>query len=215
MNYREVSENSQPTTLLGNAVFLPMVSPVKILAYAEYADSNVVARVNQVIDWAARARGRNYQIATVTQPVDVNNSLKKPDFDVFLVYEQPNAPAGTLGNYGTQWSKTIESFSFVGGVIVVLDGNTGVREMGDLLTNSAILPVSAKTNMSRKQVYNRDPGDVLGVNVVSPFLALRDSCVFTTTVTEDANTSFVVTDNPSSAADRKPLAVHRIAVPDF
>lgn len=215
MNYREVAASSQATTLLGNAVFLPMANPVKIMAYAEYADTAVVARVNQVIDWAARARGRSYQIATLTNPNDVNSSLKKPDFDVFLVYEQSLAPSGKLGDYGTQWSQTIESFSFVGGVIVVLDGNSGIGEMGELFTNSAILPVTGKTNMSRKEVYNRDPGDVVGVNVVSPFLALRDSCVFTTSATEDANTSFVVTDNPTSAADRKPLAVHRIAVPEL
>ena len=215
MNYREVAQASQPTTLLGNAVFLPMENPVKILAFAEFADSNVLARVNQVIDWAARARGRSYQIATLTDPDQVNSTLKKPDFDVFLVYDQQLATAGKLADYGTQWSKTIESFSFVGGVVVVLDGNTGTREMGDLLTNAAILPVTGKTNMSRKQVYNRDPGDVIGVNVVSPFLAPRDSCVFTTTAGEGANTSFVVTDNPTDPADRRPLAVHRIAVPQL
>jgi hypothetical protein len=192
-----------------------MENPVKILAFAQYADSTVRGRVNQVIDWAARARGRTYQIMTVNAPDDVNSLLKKPDFDVFLIYDQQLAPTGVLGGYGTQWGKAIESFSFVGGVIIGLDGNTGVQEMGELLTNAAILPVSGKSSMSRKQVYNREPGDVVGVNVVSPFLAPRDSCVFTTSATTDTNTSFVITDNPTDAADRRPLAVHRITVPEL
>jgi hypothetical protein len=215
MNYREVSQYSQPTTLLGNAVFLPMNSPVKILAYAEYPDATVRARVDTVIRWAGQARGRSYSITAVTTPDEVNGKLKKPDFDVFLVYDQQLAPAGTLGTYGTQWSKTLESFSYVGGVIVVLDGNTGQREMGELLTNSALLPVSGETSVSRTQVYNRDPGDVIGVNVVSPFLAPRDSCVFTTSAVDDLTTSLVVTDNPATPSARRPLAVHRIAVPQL
>jgi len=215
MNYREVVSTSQaPITLLGNAVFLPLINPVKVLAFSQYADPTVQARVDQTIGWAAQARGgRTFQITTVTNPDDVNAQLQKPDYDVFLIYDQQLAAAGILGGYGTQWSKAIESFSFVGGIIVALDGNTGAREMGVLLTNAGILPVTAQSTVSRTQVYNRRAGDVIGVNVVSPFLAPRDACVFTTSAVDDSITSFVVTDNPTLATDRRPVAVHRIAIP--
>lgn len=214
MNFREVAQYSQPTTLLGNAVFLSMESPVKILAYSQYADSAVTTRVNAVIDWAARARGRSYQIATITDPDLVNRQLKKPDFDVFLVYDQKDAPTGTLGAYGTQWNKTLESFSYVGGVIVALDGNTGVKEMPELLTNASLLSTSGHSGVSRTQVYNISPGNVIGANVVSPFMAPRDSCVFTTTLAAgDTTTTWVIADKLANSVGLRPLAVHRIAIP--
>jgi hypothetical protein len=213
MNYREASQGSQATTLLGNAVFLPMPNPIKILAYSEFAESNVQRRVDTAIGWAGAARGRSYQITTITNPDELSTKLKKTDYDVFLIYDQQLAPDGVLGNYGVQWIQTLESFSFVGGVIVVLDGSTGARQMGEFMTNAAILPVTGETAFNREQAYNRDPADILGANVVSPFLAPRDSCVFSTSATNDATTSLVVTDNPSNVADRRPLAVHRIAIP--
>lgn len=213
MNYAENTPNSQPTNLLGNAVFLPLFNPVKILAYDEFASANPRARVDLTISWASAARGRGYQITSINQPEAVNSQLKKPDYDLFLVYDQPLAPAGTLATYGTQWAKTLESFSHVGGVIVVLSGATGTKEMSQLLTSARLLEVTSESVMSRQQVYNRAPADAIGVNVVSPFLAPRDSCVFTTPTPTDNSTIFVVTDEPESGIARRPLAVHRIAVP--
>ena len=213
MIYSENTQNSQPTSLLGNAIFLPLFNPVKILAYDEFASASSQARVDLTISWASAARGRGYQVTTISQPEAVNTQLKKPDYDLFLVHDQPLAPAGTLAAYGTQWAKTLESFSHVGGVIVVLSGATGTKEMGDLLTNARLLEVTSETDMSRQQVYNRAPADAIGVNVISPFLAMRDSCVFTTPTPTDALTIFVVTDEPEAGIARRPVVVHRIAIP--
>jgi hypothetical protein len=213
MNFAEATQYSQPTNLLGNAVFLPLFNPVKILAYDEFAAANPRARVDLTIAWASAARGRAYQITSINQPEAVNVQLKKPDYDLFLVYDQPLAPAGTLSSYGTQWAKTLESFSHVGGVIVVLSGATGTKEMSQLLTSARLLEVTSETAVSRTQVYNRAPADAIGVNVVSPFLAPRDSCVFATSTPSDSSTVFVVTDEPATGVARRPLAVHRIAIP--
>jgi hypothetical protein len=213
MNFLEASQASQPTQLLGNAVFLPLFNPVKILAYNQFAVASVLTRVNQTIEWASQLRGSGYRITYVSTPEAVNEQLKKPDYDVFLVYDQALAPTGTLATYGTQWAKTLESFSFVGGTIIVLSGATGTKEMGQLLTNARLLEVTAESTVSRKQVYLRQPGDTIGRYVVSPFLAPRDSCVFTTPTPTDRMTVFVVSDDATSATAQRPVVVHRIMIP--
>lgn len=214
MNYREISATSQSTTLIGNAVLIPLTNPVKILAFSQYADVTVRSRVDTAITWAAQNRGRTVPtITTVNNPDDVNSRLKKPDYDVFLIYDQQAAPAGVLGDYGAQWQKTLESFSYVGGIVLALDGNTGTREMGDLLTNAGILPVSAQSTVSRTDIFVRAAGDIIGANLTSPFRAPLDSCVFTTSAVEDSTTTFVVTDNPATVSARRPVVVHRTAIP--
>ncbi|HEY5960590.1 MAG TPA: hypothetical protein VIV60_28750 [Polyangiaceae bacterium] len=212
MNFLETTQASQATQLLGNAVFLPLFNPVKILAYDQYVSPTVRTRVDQTIEWASALR-RAYRITYISSPEAVNQQLKKPDFDVFLVYDQPLAPAGTLGTYGTQWAKTLESFSHVGGTIVVLSGATGTKEMGQLLTNSRLLEVTAESSVSRKDVYLRQPGDTIGHSVFSPFRAPRDSCFFTTPTPTDSMTVFVVSDNATSATSQRPVVVHRIMIP--
>jgi hypothetical protein len=212
MDYSVTAQNSQPTKLLGNAVFLPLSNPVKILAYDEFANPNVRARVDTTIAWAAL--GRTYLPPTyVSQSEAVNAQLKKPDYDVFLVYDQPLAPAGTLSTYGSQWAKTLESFSHVGGVIIVLDGATGVKEMGQFLTSARLLEVTKESAVSGSWVYNRQEGDIIGNYVVSPFLAPQNSCVFTTPAPKDSMSIFVVTDDASPVSAQRPVVVHRITIP--
>lgn len=213
MNYREASPNSQATNLLANSVLLPRFNPVKILAYDEFAEPSVSASVNATIGWASLMIGRAHQITTISSPQSVNTQLKKPDFDTFLLYEQSLAPSGTLANYGTQWAKALESFSFVGGVIVVLSGSTGTKEMPQFLTSARLLEVTAEQVVSRAQLYNRQPADAIGVNVVSPFLAPWDSCVFSTPAPIDSSTVFVVTDEAAPGLEQRPVVVHRIAIP--
>lgn len=214
MNFRETTPDAQPTYLLGNAVLLPRFEPVKILAYTEFADPGVVAAVDATIGWAATSViGRNYTTTRVSQPQAVNEQLKKPDYDTFLVYEQSLAPSGTLASYGTQWAKTLESFSHVGGVIVVLSGSSGTKEMPQFLTNGRLLEVSAETAISRTHIFNRDQGDSIGTGVLDEFLAPWDTCTFETPAPSDSSTVFVVTDDAPTAAEQRPVVVHRIAIP--
>jgi hypothetical protein len=211
MNYREINPAWTTNTLLGNAIFQARTNPVKILAYDEFADANVRARVDTAIGWASATQGWTYRITSVRLPEDVNAQLKKPDFDVFLVYEQPLAPTGTLSSYGSQWAKTIESFSHVGGVVVVMSGATGTKEMGELLTSSRMLEVTRETAINQTMVYNNGMG--IGAGVASTFLAPYDTCVFATPTPSDSTTFFVVTDDGTNAAGRRPVVIQRIASP--
>ena len=97
MDYQQNFQNSSQTVLLGNAVFLPFANPMRILAYDQYVQNNVRQRVDQTIAWSATARGRTYKITSVSTASDVPQKLNVLDYEVFFVYDQPNAPAGTLG----------------------------------------------------------------------------------------------------------------------
>lgn len=213
MNYQQNFQSSSQTVLLGNAVFLPFANPVRILAYDQYAQSNVRKRVDQTIGWVAAARGRTYNITPVNAAGAVPDELNVLGYDVFLVYDQPNAPAGTLGSIGSSWSTTLDSFARAGGVIVVLSGGDGVGEMPDFLTDSNLLPVSAETDATASQLYNRAPTDAVGLNVLTPFAAMKTTCTFTTSATPDATTTFVVTAQPPGGPLGSPVVVHRTALP--
>jgi hypothetical protein len=49
-------------TILANAALLSAHNPVRILAYTEFADATIVARVPGILAAAAAARGRNVNV---------------------------------------------------------------------------------------------------------------------------------------------------------
>jgi hypothetical protein len=214
MDYSTPVANSPQTVLLGNAVFLPVRSPVRILAYSEYAPAAVRTKVNQDIGYAATARGRTYTITDSATHADVTAKLNVNDYDVFVIYDQSSAPAGELASIGADWqtSTVLSSFASAGGVIVGLSSATGTAEMGQLFSNAELLDVSAETSASNQTLYNRAPADALGINVISPFLAAKESCTFTTSTTPDADTIFVIQDAASPAVGA-PVVVHRVIEP--
>jgi hypothetical protein len=113
MNYAVTAQNAVQTRLLGNAVYLPVPEPVRVLGYSEYAPASGRNRVRQVIDWAGAARGRSAQVTDVNQEADVTSDLNVMDYDVFLVYDQSDAPAGALATVGSAWASNgvVDSFA--------------------------------------------------------------------------------------------------------
>ena len=206
MNYR-ATPGAQTTRLLGNAVFLPGVTTTRILAYDEYADTSVEQRVNATI--ATYAAGRLYSITPVSNYRDVLGLLSKTDYDVFLVYEQPNAQSGTLLTIGSTWASPLESFSYAGGVIVVLDGGQGVREMPQLLTSTRLFAVDDEVVISSSTLLdNQVSTDAVGTRIFTPLTCQDDTCVFETSVTPNATTTFVITEPPNDAGVARPVVVH-------
>jgi len=214
MDYSQPTQTAPQTVLLGNTLFLPVRNPVRIMAYTEFAPAAVRAKVNQAIGYAATARGRTYAITPIAKSTDVTAQLNIGQFDVFLVYDQSTAPAGTLATIGGAWqtSTVLSSFAAAGGVIVVLSSTTGTGEMPQLLSASQLLDVSAQTDVTGAQLYNRAPADAVGINVISPFLSQKNTCNFTTTLTPDADNIFVVSDTKAPAAGA-PVVVHRVIEP--
>jgi hypothetical protein len=211
LNYRQTFQGRSQQVLLGNAVFLPTGNPVRVLAYTEFTSDRLINQVTRTLDWASSARGRTYDFVTVTDATTLSSTLSIFDHEVLLVLDPDLAPsAADIEALGSAMASTIDGFARAGGMVVVLSGVTG--ETAGFFTNAGLLEVNALTDITNSDVYNRAPGNVVGVGVFSPFRALQDTCVFETDVTEDSSTFFVVTDTDPASGQGigKPVVVHRI-----
>ena len=209
MNYRTAPgpNTAQTTLLLGNAVFIPRAPVVRILAYDEYADPSAPPQVNATI--ARASVGQEFSITQVHSSVEIPPLLSKAKFDVFLVYEQPYAPAGELSSIGSVWASSLESFGYVGGVIVMLDGGQGVREMTQLFTSTRLFTTTGEVGLSSSAfLQTRVKNDVVGNGMSSEFPTQADTCGFETSLTAPAETSYVITESIGDAGDELPVVVH-------
>jgi hypothetical protein len=214
MDYRTPPASGSPQQLLlGNAVFISPASPVRVLEYTQDTPVGVVNSVKQTLDAIALARVRTYTPTPALTSLAVTNMLSVTNYDVLLVEDQSTAPAGRLATLGSDWAGTIDSFVHAGGTVVVLAGDGGTAEMGDLLSGAGLLTVTGQTSVTGTQVYNRAAGDAIGLNVLTPYRATRETCTFKTSA-PDATTSFVVTDSLASAGTLgAPVVVHRVLAP--
>jgi hypothetical protein len=208
MNYSQTTASA--SALLGNAIFLSLINPVRIVAYDEYAEPAVVTRVNDVIASIAAARNRTYVTRTISVAADMPAELNLSQHDVVLVYDQPLAAAGTLATIGASWAAGLDAFAAGGGTVVALSSATGVAQMDDLMTSGGLLDVSDLLAKPSGQLYNNAPGDAIGLGVVSPFAVRRDTCTFQTSATPGPSTVFVVTDADPAQAQGNAVVVHRI-----
>jgi hypothetical protein len=209
MNYQTPVAGSPQTVLMGNAVFLNLHEPVRILAYTEFASAESRAKVDQDIAYAASARQRTFTISPLDRFILASARLNIANYDVFLIYDQADAPTGQMATIGAVWqgNSVLESFAAAGGMIIGLSG--GTSEMDEFFTASGLLAISAqKPVMTGATLYKSALGDVLGANLISPFAAPADSCTFTTAVMSNASTTFVVRDQPSGGGE--PVVVHRV-----
>jgi len=211
MNYRTAPGplTTQTTRLLGNSLFLPRVPTVKILAYDEFADANVRQQVNSTIAAASSLIGQLYSITHVSSSTDVLSMLNISDYDVFLIYEQPKASTGALSDIGSLWESTLKSFSYVGGVIVILDGGQGVREMSQFITSTHLLTVDSEVMLAPgTQLANRALGDQVAAFMTDKFPCQADTCAFETPELPNAYTTFVTTEPDTDAASGRPVVIH-------
>jgi hypothetical protein len=199
--------------LLGNAAFLSPAANIRIMAYEEFAPAAVVNSVKLTLASLGTQRGRLYTLTEVFTSVDVTNNLDTTNFEVLLVFDQQLAPAGRLAETGSNWEPTVTQFVRAGGIVIVLAGPTGRGEMDDFLTAANFLPVFGQRAATNTEVYNRAPGDAIGLAVISPLLALPESCTFDTDPPGE-DTTFVVTDTPPFDGDiGNPVVVHRVIAP--
>lgn len=199
--------------LLGNSVFLSTAANVRILAYEEFAPAAVVNSVKLTLNSLATQRARAFTMVDVFTSADVTNNLDTTNYDVFLVFDQQLAPLGRLAETGSNWEPTLTPFVRAGGIVIVLAGPTGRGEMDDFLTTANLLPVFGQRLVTNTEVYNRAPGDAIGLAVVSPLLALPESCTFDTDPPDD-QTTFVITDTPPfDPSLGNPVVVHRVISP--
>jgi hypothetical protein len=205
--------NTAYERVLGNAVFLSNAADIRILAYEEFAPASVVNSVKTTLDRVKTQRGRAFTLTEVFTSVDVTNNLDTTNFDVLLVFDQQLAPQGRLAETGSNWEPTLTPFVRAGGIVIVLAGPTGRGEMDDFVTAANLLPVFGQRLVTNTEVYNRAPGDAIGLGVISPLLALPESCVFDADPPDD-DTTFVITDTaPFDGSIGNPVVVHRVIAP--
>jgi hypothetical protein len=86
--------------------------------------------------------------------------------------------------------------------------------MPAFLDSAGLLSATGQTHVVGSQIHNRAPADAVGLNVLTPFLALQSTCTFTTTSPPDSTTVYVVTDMPASSGNLgAPVVVHRVILP--
>jgi len=214
-DFAAATPTTSTTTLLGNAVFVPTTNPVSVLAYTRGASANAVNRVNALIANAGSARFRSAEITEAKTPEAVTTNLNINDYQVMLIHDLDQAKPGDAAAAATGWASAsvLTSFARAGGVVIVIDGADGTGEMNELINTAALLDsatVSSQTDITGEQIWNNAPFDVLGVNVLSPFLGTAHTCTFETNAQPSASTIFVLTDDEDGGL---PVAIHRVIAP--
>jgi hypothetical protein len=217
MDFNSASPASAPTQLLGNAVFAPPTNPVKVLAYTRGASAAAVNRVNQVIGWGAPpSRSAEFTEAKTVEAVTAN--LNIADYQVLLIHDLDQAAPGEPAAAANRWEsdRVLSSFSKAGGVIIVLDGGDGTGEMNELINAGKLLDpagqisIIGQTDVTGELVWNNAPFDVVGSNVLSPFLGTSHTCTFDTAAKASSDTIFVLSDDQAGGL---PIAIHRVIAP--
>jgi hypothetical protein len=217
MDFNSVTPASSPTKLLGNAVFALPTNPVQVLAYTRGASAAAVKRVHQVIGWGA-PMSRTAEFTEATTVDEVTGDLSISKYQVLLIHDLDQAVVGEPAAAATTWESgsVLSSFAKAGGIIIVLDGGDGTGEMNELINAGNLLDPTGKvsiigqTEVTGEQVWNNAPFDVVGNNVVSPFLATSHTCTFDTAAKASSDTIFVLSDDQEGGL---PIAIHRVIAP--
>ena len=209
IDYKETARSSPSQWLLGNSVFLPSKSFARILAFSADTPTAVRDNVDLTLSWAAGEVGQLYSLTHEDNPADIPAQLTVDKFDTLLVYDQPGV--ANLAQLGTSWKTPINTFIEEGGAVVVLSSGA----MKDFITAAGLLTVTAETPVTSVPLFNRAPTDSVGLNVLTPFRSLANTCRFTTDNDSSAVVSYVITDDNFPNPLVNPVVVHRILFPDL
>jgi hypothetical protein len=207
-DYSTTLPGTAQARVLSNAAFTPQANPLHVMSYERYASASAISRVDAILRSVATQLGRTLNIRSTTNDTDVPAQLALPGYDVLLVHDQVTAPDGALAVLGTSWASTLTTFTLGGGVVIVLDGGTGIGQMPAFATATGLLNVSAHSPVTvgtPLEVAARL--DVIGIGVVSPYGAGQSS-VSLATEANGGNVVYVVqiaTDSSTGA----PVVVHK------
>jgi len=200
--------------LLGNAVFLPPDDPVRIVEYRKYAHPSdpppsppAKTHIDVIVKAEAYIRNRTWGINNITIAAAVGKQLDSGIYDVFLMHDQPLAPAGQLGAFGSTLNNSVQKFLQSGGTVVVLASNDGVNEMPDFLANAGLMQIQSFTPITGQSVLNAIPNDIIGNKVQWPFLAKDITSTVSTMELPGTFVSYVFTDTAMPTA--APVVIHK------
>jgi hypothetical protein len=165
--------------ILGNAVFLWPVNPVRLLVYEGSANATAIAGADAAIAQVASATGRQF-VRTAAAAADVPTLLASTD--VFLIYGQELADDTTLVQLSSDWSAALLAFMNAGGTVVLLDaayaGNSGTCQ---ILAHPTLFQVTRAGSTTGDVCTVVGRGDALATGLPRTYLCEKNSASFVVT----------------------------------
>jgi len=209
----DVSYSAAQARVLANALLLSASTSMRVRSYEQYSASAAVLNVKSILSAAAAGASRTITYTVATMPSDVSPGMTALNTDVLVIYDQVGAPASTLATIGSGWSSTIASFTHVGGIVIALDGRGGVNpQMPAMIQAAGILNVTADTSVAQSTPLDVvAPSDAVGLGVVSPYGAGKQSVFFACSEPDSPPVTYVVEDPAGDAGPTQPVVVHKVA----
>lgn len=196
--------------ILGNAVFLWPVNPVRLLVYEGAANAVAIAGADAAIAQVANATGRQ-AVRVAAAASDVPALLATTD--VFLIYGQESADDTALDQLGADWSAALLAFMSAGGTVVLLDaayaGNSGTCQ---ILAQPGLFQLTRATSITGEVCSVAARGDALATGLPRTYLCERNSTSFDVTDLS-SNITVVVQDIDNTDIDNpivKTVVVHKL-----
>ncbi len=202
MNY--VESTAAARRVLGNAAFLPIHNPVRIMTHDTYGDDDSIEAVDEIIGEQGAIRNRQAQLTSATTAGVVGIDVEA--FDILLIHDQVDAPRDWAAGFAAQTANAIDNFTQAGGTIIVL---ATVDEMASFVTELGAVHITGIAPLLSPNLSNNAPTDVLGVAVQSPMLAKPITNVLLVGDAPDPTLSFVLAEQ--DAPDR-PVVIHRAVI---
>jgi hypothetical protein len=174
--------------ILGNAVFLWPVNPVRLLVYEGAANRTAIVGANGAIAQVATATGRQWT-PTVASDADVPTLLAS--HQVFLVYGQESASDATLASLALSWKDALTTFLQNGGTVIVLDAVYGNAGTSQILSLAGLVDIARATSSTGDVCTVTARGDAVATGLPRTYLCEQNSASFTLTDTSTTITRVV------------------------
>jgi hypothetical protein len=157
--------------VLGNAVSLGVTANVPVSFYRGTATAAATTGAKAALTSTLAGRRAWHEVALVGEPTVA--ALAKIDVLVVLAQTGDGAAAEAAG---ARWASMLATFSARGGVVVFLEGASGVSYR--VAKGAGLFDVSPPVTITGQQVHLINAGDPLATGVPSPYLAEPTSVGF-------------------------------------
>jgi hypothetical protein len=194
-------EQSNPAMrrVVGNSVFLGLGSTVSVLVWEGDSTAALRNRTDAAIDEVSSAIGRNWVRTVATDPILVPAQLE--DHQVFLIYSQRNGDDASFASWGDDWRVALDTFTSLGGTVVLLDGEAGDHGgTFQILRPSGLFDATGRSIVTGQTMRVVNPIDSVAANVPLMYAGEQATVSFETT-----ETGHVVRDESDA-----PVVIHRV-----
>ncbi len=202
MNYEESTASSR--RLLGNAAFLSLNNPVRVLDYRRFAVPESYVSVQGILEEQAAIRARSLHIRSTDRESEIL-SLAESEHDVFVLHDQELAPKDWGSVFGAAVKTSLLEFINRGGTVIAL-ATTDAPEMVPLANTLGLFRVDGVEPMAGELVTSETPTDVVSIGVPVPFLAKTTTSVFAMGGPATSTLTFVMSEAESPW---RPVAIHK------